>query len=107
MLARAHADDATVRKKLAMGLFNTLSYAKDEGDLPRRDALLDELRTLAGAHADDAPVREALARGLAKTMLDTPRKGTPIGQRSLEKSYERWLKPIPTKDGWESFGMAG
>jgi hypothetical protein len=41
-------------------LSNTLVYAKEEGDLARRDALLDWLRALARDYPDDAAVRELL-----------------------------------------------
>jgi hypothetical protein len=42
-----------VREWLAKGLFNTPIDAKAEDDLARRDALLDELRTLARGYPDD------------------------------------------------------
>ncbi|HUN58158.1 MAG TPA: hypothetical protein VMU41_08585, partial [Candidatus Binataceae bacterium] len=54
----------------AMGLFNTLNDAKQENALARRDALLDELRTLAQQSPDDAAVREQLAMGLLNTLND-------------------------------------
>jgi hypothetical protein len=54
----------------AMGLLNTLNHAKEEQDLKRRDALLDELRTLAGEYRDDAPVRLQLAKSLLNTFVD-------------------------------------
>jgi hypothetical protein len=53
---------------LAAALFNTLQDAKEEDDLPRRDALLAELRALARAYPDDAAVRELLAKGLYNTL---------------------------------------
>ena len=59
-----------MREPLAMGLFNTLSYAKSEDDLARRDALLEELRELAKAHPEDPAVREQLAKGLFNTLND-------------------------------------
>ena len=52
-----HDDDA-VREPLASGLLNTLVDAKAEGDLARRDTLLDELRALARTRPNDAAVRE-------------------------------------------------
>lgn len=52
---------------LAIGLFNTLNHAEAEDDLPRRDALLDELRALADAH-DEPAVRESLAK--AESFVD-------------------------------------
>ena len=69
----ADARDATLLDPgvlfvLATGLLNTLNHAKAEGDLRRRDALLDELRALAAAHADAASVREQLAKGLYDTL---------------------------------------
>ena len=60
---------------LSMGLFNTLYYAKAEGDLPRRDALLDELRDLRVGFPDDALVRERLAKGLFNTLIDAEDEG--------------------------------
>jgi erythromycin esterase-like protein len=53
-----------------MGLLNTLSDAKAEEDLARRDGLLDELRALARAYANDAAVRLRLAWGLLATLAD-------------------------------------
>jgi hypothetical protein len=57
-LAYAYPDDAAVRQRLAMGLFNTLF---DENNPARRDALLDELHALARAHPDEATVHQPLA----------------------------------------------
>jgi hypothetical protein len=58
-----------VRKRLARGgLFNTLIEAREEGDLVRRDALLDELRALASSYPNDGAVRDRLAWGLFNTL---------------------------------------
>ena len=71
-----------MREQLAKGLSNTLTHAKTEDDLPRRDTLLDELRALALAHPTEAAVREGLAMGLfntlnhAKAEDDLPRRDT-------------------------------
>jgi hypothetical protein len=43
-----------------MGLFKTIFNAREEQDLKRRDALLEELRTLARAHPDDTRMSELL-----------------------------------------------
>jgi len=51
-------------------LFNSLIHAKAEEELPRRDALLDELRALQRAHPEDPAVRERLAKGLFNTLVD-------------------------------------
>jgi hypothetical protein len=59
---------------LAGGLFNTLVDATAKDDLTRRDALLDELRTLTHAYPDDAAVREPLSRGLFNTLVDATAK---------------------------------
>jgi len=55
---------------LGMALFNTLGHAKAEDDLPRRDALLRELRDLRKEHLEDEAVRERLAMGLVNTLND-------------------------------------
>ena len=93
-LAAAHADDAAVREQLAKGLFNTLTDAKAEDDLARRDALLAELRALAAAHAADATVREELAKGLFNTLChamaedDLARRGALLAElRALVTRY--------------------
>ena len=65
---------------LAMGLLNTLHYAKEEKDLTRRDALLDELRALYGDHRDDAAVREQMAKGLFNT-LNHAKEEKDLGRR--------------------------
>ncbi len=54
----------------AMGLINTLNDAKAENDLARRDALLEELRSLARVQPADGAVREQLANGLFNTLND-------------------------------------
>jgi hypothetical protein len=79
---------------LAMGLFNTLVGAKAEEDLPRRDALLEELRALATAYPEDAAVREPLAKGLfntlndAKAEEDLPRRDALLEElRALASAY--------------------
>jgi len=56
------------RVLVAASLFNTLNQAKEEKDLNRRDALLQELRDLAGQYPDDPAVRENLAMGLFNTL---------------------------------------
>ena len=55
---------------LAMGLFNTLNHAKKVRDLPRRDTLLIDLRTLTHDHLENTAVRERLAKGLFNTLND-------------------------------------
>ena len=61
----------TLRNIEALALFNMLNFFSLKGDLTRRDALLDELRTLAKQWPDDAAVREALAKGLYNTLNDS------------------------------------
>jgi hypothetical protein len=60
----AWPEDAAVREQLAKGLYYTRNDAKEEQDLARRDALLDELRALAKASPEDAAVRAQLAKSL-------------------------------------------
>jgi hypothetical protein len=60
---------------LSAGLFNMLIYAKAEGDLARRDALLDELHALARTFPDDAAVRHWLARGLFSRLIYAKAEG--------------------------------
>ena len=47
-----HVEASTVRRRLAIGLFNLRNGAKQENDLTRRDVLLDELRELAAGQPD-------------------------------------------------------
>ena len=75
-----HRDDATARERRAEELFDALDHANEEQDLKRRDALLEELRTLAYNNSDEAPVREWLAWGLFNT-LSHARK---------EQNLKRW-----------------
>jgi hypothetical protein len=79
---------------LAIGLANTLAYAKAEEDLPRRDALLDELRALSAAYPAEAAVREPLANGLFNTLIhakaaeDLPRRDALLDElRALSAAY--------------------
>ena len=53
---------------LAMGLLNTMYYAKQEDNVSLRDALLDELRHLHQAYPADSAVLENLAKGLFNTL---------------------------------------
>jgi len=55
---------------LATGLFNLLHHAMVEGDLTRRDALVDELRVLARTFPDDAAVHDRLARSLVSVLYN-------------------------------------
>jgi hypothetical protein len=64
-----YPDDTAVRDRLTSSLLNTLIFAKAEGDLARRDTLLDELRDLARTFPDDAAVRGQLARSLLLNRL--------------------------------------
>ncbi len=64
----AVARDPQVSTLIAMALVNTHADAKNEGDLKRRDSLLDELRALSSGHSEDAAVRERLAGGLFNTL---------------------------------------
>ena len=66
-LVRTHPVVGTL---VAMGLLNSLNGAKEENDLTRRDALLEELNNLAAAQADHGGVQELLARGLFNTLND-------------------------------------
>ncbi len=52
-LVSRYPDDAAVRELLAKGLVNTLNHTKEEDDLSRRDALLDELHELVSRYPDD------------------------------------------------------
>jgi hypothetical protein len=54
---------------LAGAIGNALVDAWSDGDLARRDSLLDELRQLALAYPDDANVRAQLAEGLLSTLF--------------------------------------
>ncbi len=60
---------------IAMGLVNTLSYGVSEGDRPRRDELLADLRGLAQAHGDNPGVVESFAKGLFNTLNDAKSEG--------------------------------
>jgi hypothetical protein len=79
---------------LASALFTTLNHAKEENDLPRRDALLEELRALANAHPREPAVREMLSKGLfnalnhAKEENDLPRRDALLeGLRALANAH--------------------
>ena len=52
----------------ASKLFSSFKKAMQDGDLERRDNLLDELRELSEKHIDDGEVRESLAMGLLNTL---------------------------------------
>ena len=65
---------------LAMGLYNTLDYAKTQHDLTRRDALLEELRGLAGRYHEGPVVRDRLAWGLYNALYDA----------QAEQNLARW-----------------
>ena len=86
--------DLYARSLIAMGLVNTLNHAKAEENLPRRDALLEELRALAAHYPDDAAVREQLAMGVfntlnhAKAEEDLPRRDALLEElRALAAHY--------------------
>ncbi|MBU2552266.1 MAG: hypothetical protein KKB20_27895 [Proteobacteria bacterium] len=79
---------------VSSALVNTLIDAKEEKDLPRRDALLQELRGLAEKFTDDKTVREKLAMGLfntlnhAKEEKDLPRRDALLQElRDLQSRY--------------------
>lgn len=98
-----HADVAPL---LAMGL-NALNHAKDENDLPRRDALLDELRALAQIHPDDAAVRKWLATGFALVAQHADEEDTADRAAGLLGELRALAKAHP-RDGWvEEFSRAG
>jgi hypothetical protein len=106
-----HVNDTVARERLARGLYNTLNDVSEEGDLVRRDALLDELRELAKRHADDAAVRERLIRGLSNTRNyaigegDLARCDVPLSElwglasvypsdRTIQATLRPWLDAI-------------
>ncbi|HEU0157292.1 MAG TPA: hypothetical protein VFQ82_14560 [Stellaceae bacterium] len=68
---------------LAAGLFNTLSYVKEENDRARRDALLGELRVLAQTDPDGAAVRQRLAMGLFNTLYSAKEENDLAGRDAL------------------------
>lgn len=65
---------------IVMGVLNSLHDAKGKGDLPRRDAMLQQLRQLSVSHRADGVVREWWANSLlnainhAKEEKDLPRR---------------------------------
>jgi hypothetical protein len=67
-----------------MFLYNMLNYAKAEDDLPRRDALLGELRALAVSHPDDAFVQEVW-----RPVALSHREALIVSRRSLISSRPR------------------
>jgi hypothetical protein len=87
----------TVAPLFAIAAFNTLNDAKAEGNLARRDALLDELRALAAAHPEDAAVCELLARGLYNTLSDAKAKGD-LARRDALLDELRALAAAHTED---------
>jgi hypothetical protein len=84
---------------LASCLFNTLIDAKAEDDLPRRDALLDELRALSAANPADAAVREQLAKGLFNTLIDAKAEDD-LPRRDALLDELRALAAAHPDDGW-------
>ncbi len=89
-LARNYPDDAAVRERLAMGLFNTVVDAMEEEALERRDTLLEELRQLARNYPDDAAVREQLAT--SHTLVNTMEEEA-LHPAEIDASLFRALKP--------------
>jgi transcriptional regulator with XRE-family HTH domain len=92
--AELSVEDTAVRDCLAKGLVNTLNAVKKEGDLSRRDALLEELRALARGYPEDAGARKHLASGLfntlnaAETEEDLARRDALLEElRALARSY--------------------
>jgi hypothetical protein len=77
---------------LAAALVNTAGDARANGDLARRDALLDELRALARAYPD-VGVREQLAMGLFNTLNDAKAEDTLAATR-CSTNCARWAAPI-------------
>jgi hypothetical protein len=48
--------------RLGIGLFNTANDLTADGDLARRDALLQELQDLANTYPDNEVLREVIGR---------------------------------------------
>ena len=82
-----------------MGLFNTLYHAKAEDDLPRRDALLDELRALSAANPAEGAVRERVAKGLFNTLIDAKAEDD-LTRRDALLDELRALAAAHPDDGW-------
>ena len=83
-------DDAAVRERLAMCLVDTLNGAKDEEDLERRDALLDELRALRSSYVNDGSAREHLMMGLVNALADAT-EAEDVGRRNALRYELRGL----------------
>jgi len=75
--------EARLGPVLAGGLFSALFSAKSENNLPRRDALLNELRALSQTFSDDGFVRQGLARGLLNTLYHAKAEGDPDRRDAL------------------------
>ena len=84
-----------VGNPLAEGLFHAVSHAREEGDLERQDALLEELRALQASHPEDPAVREYLALGLLITFIDAKRKGDAERARTLSAEVSDLVSRYP------------
>ncbi len=76
---------------IASGLLNTLNYAKEENDLGRRDALLDELRTLRCTCRSTIPLSGKFWQGAFLTRCIMPKYQT---LRAREPLF-RFSHPLP------------
>ncbi len=83
---------------LAMGLFNTLIAAKAEDELPRRDALLEELRQLATNDEAEPAVREQLAKGLGSTVISHSELGQIDLAEIVRKEFFSLAENFPEDD---------
>ena len=94
-LNSAYPDDDKVREQLAMGLFNTIAYAGNEGDKKQIQSLLSELLELSAFKADemmDEQVQKA-AMVYSRDMMDLMKKG----EAEPARKGIRWLEArMPT-----------
>ena len=87
--------DGAVRELLANGLFTTHYHSKDEENLIRRDALLDELRALNLQHPDDGAVRKHLAGSLNNTQIHSKDENNLIRRDALLEELRALAKRHP------------
>jgi hypothetical protein len=83
---------------LAMGLFIALNRANRGNNLKRRDALLEDLRTLASNHPENAAVRENLAKSLFNALFSAAENGDVTSTAALLRDLHTLSDNYPEDD---------
>jgi hypothetical protein len=100
-------DNSAVRVSFANALFNTIHHARDENNLKRRDALLNELRSLAQTFPDEIEMIKCCIGGVQLRLKDSEIDSDALLAKSLTVELHQLEMKLSALMGSKDGGEAG